>query len=74
MVGPDKKMRPYLENNLKQKGQGSWMPVAHACNLSYSGGRHQEDHSSKSAQENNSQNPILKKTNHKKRLAEWPKQ
>jgi hypothetical protein len=27
----------------------SWVPVAHACNPSYSGGRDQEDHGSKSA-------------------------
>jgi hypothetical protein len=30
------------------------VPVAHACNLSYSGGRDQEDHSLKSAQANSS--------------------
>jgi hypothetical protein len=27
----------------------SWVPVAHACNSSYSEGRDQEDHSSKPA-------------------------
>jgi hypothetical protein len=36
--------------------------VAHACNNSYSGGRDQEDHCSKAAQVNSSQDPILKKT------------
>jgi hypothetical protein len=36
----------------------SRMPVAHACNPSYSGGRGQEDHSSIPAKENRSQNPI----------------
>jgi hypothetical protein len=40
--------------------------VAHTCNLSYSGGRDQEDLSSKSAQANSLRDPILKK-NHKKR-------
>jgi hypothetical protein len=28
----------------KQDWTWSWAPVAHACNLSYSGGRDQEDH------------------------------
>jgi hypothetical protein len=40
--------------------------VAHACNPSYSGGRDQEDHSSKPAQENSSQDPISKKPSTKK--------
>jgi hypothetical protein len=40
-------------------------PVAHACNLSYSGGRDQEDHCSKPAQANSSWDPISKKTHHK---------
>jgi hypothetical protein len=35
--------------------------VAHACNLSYSGGRYQEDSGWKSAQENSLGDPILKK-------------
>jgi hypothetical protein len=30
----------------------SWVPVAHACNPSYSGGRDQEDHGSKLAPAN----------------------
>jgi hypothetical protein len=34
--------------------------VAHACNPSYSGGRNQEDHSSKPAWGNSSQDPISK--------------
>jgi hypothetical protein len=42
------------------------VPVAHACNPSYSEGRDQEDCGSKPAWANNSQDPILKKTNHKK--------
>jgi hypothetical protein len=35
--------------------------VAHACNLSYSGGRDQEDHGLKSAQANSSRDPTSKK-------------
>jgi hypothetical protein len=35
--------------------------VAHACNPCYSGGRDQEDHCSRAAQANSSQDPILKK-------------
>jgi hypothetical protein len=42
--------------------------VAHACNPSYSGSRDQEDHDSKPALLNSSQDPILKKKKkHKKR-------
>jgi hypothetical protein len=37
--------------------------VAHACNPSYSGGSDQEDHGS-----NSSQDPILKKSQHKNRV------
>jgi hypothetical protein len=40
--------------------------VAHACNPNYSEGRHQEDHGSKPAQANGSQDPISK-TLHKDR-------
>jgi hypothetical protein len=40
--------------------------VAHACNPSYSGDRDQEDHSSKSAQANSSQDPISKIPNTKR--------
>jgi hypothetical protein len=40
-------------------------PVAHTCNPSYSGGRGQEDHCSKPAQANSSQNPILKNPSQK---------
>jgi hypothetical protein len=40
--------------------------VAHTCNPTYSGGRDQEDCGSKPAQANRSQDPILKKTPHKK--------
>jgi hypothetical protein len=36
--------------NVKSEG---WLLLAHTCNPSYSGGRDQEDHSSKPAQVNN---------------------
>jgi hypothetical protein len=42
--------------------------VAHACNPSYSGGRDQEDCSSKPAWANSLKDPIWKKKNHKKRV------
>jgi hypothetical protein len=38
-----------------------WVPVAHACNPSYSAGTDQEAHSSKPAWGNSSQDPISKK-------------
>jgi hypothetical protein len=44
--------------------------VTHTCNPSYSGGRDQEDHDSKSVQAKSSRNCILKKTHHKKRKKE----
>jgi hypothetical protein len=40
----------------------SWALVAHACNPSYSGGRDQEDHNSRQAQANSSQDLISKIT------------
>jgi hypothetical protein len=55
------------------KESPSWVPVAHAYNPSYSGGRDQEDLSSKPAQENSSQDLYLKKTHHNKGLVEWLK-
>jgi hypothetical protein len=50
---------------------GSLVLVAHTCNPSYSGGRDQEDHSSKPAI--GSQDPIFKKPFHKKGLVKWLK-
>jgi hypothetical protein len=49
--------------------------MTHACNPSYSGGRGQgqEDHSSKPAWANSSQDPILKNTHHEKGLVAWLK-
>jgi hypothetical protein len=50
--------------------------VAHSCNPSFSGDRDQEDHGSKPAQANSSQDPILtkkKKKNHKEGPVKWLK-
>jgi hypothetical protein len=51
----------------------SWVLVAHTYNPSYSGGRNQEDHSSKPAWANSSRDPIWKYPSHtkKKSLVEW---
>jgi hypothetical protein len=52
----------------------SWAPGAHTCNLSYSGGRDQENHSSRPAQEKKKKKkvrPYLKNTQHKRGLAKW---
>jgi hypothetical protein len=48
-------------------------PVAHACNPSYSGGRDQEDLSSKSAQAKSSARPYLDKSLTKTGVREWLK-
>jgi hypothetical protein len=47
--------------------------VTHFCNPSYSGGRDQEDRSSKPAWANNSTRPYLEKCLHKKGLVKWLK-
>jgi hypothetical protein len=47
--------------------------VAHSCNLSFSGGRDQEDHSSKPSKGKYFQRLYLKNTQYKKGLAEWLK-
>jgi hypothetical protein len=49
----------------------SWVPVAHAYNPSYSGGRHQEDPSPKPVHTKSSQDPTQKKPFTKKGLVEW---
>jgi hypothetical protein len=56
-----------------KNGLRSQAPVAHTCNPSYSGGRHQEDHDSKLARTNSSARPYLEKTLHKKGLVDWLK-
>jgi hypothetical protein len=50
---------------------GKWVPVAHASNPSYLGGRDQEDCGSKPAQTNSFVRPYMKKTYNKKGLVEW---
>jgi hypothetical protein len=47
--------------------------VAHVCNPSYSGGRNQEDRSSKPTQANSSTRPYLEKPFTKIGLVEWLK-
>jgi hypothetical protein len=49
------------------------MLETYTCNPSYSGGRDQEDCSSKPAWASSLQDSISKKTLHKKRLVEWLK-
>jgi hypothetical protein len=49
-----------------QSASFCWVPVAHACNLSYVGGRDQEDHCTKPARENSLWDPISKKTSQKR--------
>jgi hypothetical protein len=44
-----------------KRNETSWMPVTHACNPSYSGGRDEEDHGLKPVWANSLQDPILKK-------------
>jgi hypothetical protein len=48
-----------------------WVPVAHACNPSYSGGRDQKDSGSKPARANSFTRPYLEKPFTKIGLVEW---
>jgi hypothetical protein len=59
-----------MKKKLKNK-DGSRVPVVHACNPSYSGGRDQKDLSLKPAWANSSTKPHPKQTHHKKGLVEW---
>jgi hypothetical protein len=45
----------------------SWVPVAHTCNPSYSGGSDQEDRCLKPAQANSFERPYLEKNSSQKR-------
>jgi hypothetical protein len=54
----------------KERKEKSQMPVAHTCNPSYSGGKDQENCSSRPTQRNSSKDPILKIANTKKGLME----
>jgi hypothetical protein len=56
------------------KHKPSWALTAHTCNPSYSGGRDREDHGSKAAQANSSQDPILKNPSQKKYSPEFKPQ
>jgi hypothetical protein len=56
-----------LEALSGKKFHSCQMLVAHSCNPSYLQARDQEDHCWKPALANSSQDPILKKTYHKKR-------
>jgi hypothetical protein len=49
----------------------SLVPVAHACNPSYAGGRDQKDRGQKPAWVNSSQDIISKKHQYIKGLVEW---
>jgi hypothetical protein len=51
------KINKYIKYELKKKDLGLGAPT---CNPSYLGGRDQEDHGSKPAQANSSQDPISK--------------
>jgi hypothetical protein len=51
-------MKRYILNKESLNRNSSQVPVAHACNPSYLGGRDQEDCSSKPAQANSLQDPI----------------
>jgi hypothetical protein len=62
-----------IKKKKKEKNSPSQVLVAHTCNPSYSGGRDQKDHGSKSSWANSSQNTISRKIHHKKRLVEWLK-
>jgi hypothetical protein len=70
--------RPHLLNteltlNLARDICGWASTVAHICNPSYSGGRHQEDHGLKPAWANSSRDPILKNLSQNIGLVEWLK-
>jgi hypothetical protein len=60
-------------NSSQKKYKWSWVPMAHACNPSYSGSRDQEDHGPKQAWPNSSRDPISKKPITKIGLVEWLK-
>jgi hypothetical protein len=57
--------QPRLHRETVSKREERLGTVAHTCNPSYSGGRDQEDHGSKPAWVNSSQDPILKNPSQK---------
>jgi hypothetical protein len=50
----------------RQDWQLGWVPIAHTCNPSYSGGREQEDHGLKPTQAKSLRDPVSKIPNTKK--------
>jgi hypothetical protein len=62
---PGKNPFPPVHLGVGGKKEPGWVPVAHACNPSYSGGRDQDNCSLKSAWANSSQDPISKIPNTK---------
>jgi hypothetical protein len=56
-----KYISPTCSSQVQSKTPLSQVSVADACHPSYSGGRDQEDHSSKPAQANSSEDPITEK-------------
>jgi hypothetical protein len=71
MRGREKETEGERERDGKKEGKKerkegrkkkSQVPLAHSCNSSYSRGRDQEDHGSKPAWANSSQDPMLKNT------------
>jgi hypothetical protein len=54
------------QDPISKINNASQAPVAHACNPSYSGGRDQEDCSSKPAQANSSRDPVSKNPSQKR--------
>jgi hypothetical protein len=65
--------QPGVQRETLSQKEESRVPVAPAYNPSYSGGRDQEDNSSKIAPVNSCRDPISKKPITKKGLVEWLK-
>jgi hypothetical protein len=66
-------LRLHLKQFGKERMTWSQVPVAHASNPSYSGGRDHEGRGSKPLWANNSRDAISKKPNTKKSWLEWLK-
>jgi hypothetical protein len=71
-------IKPYLEktqhthtHHKHTHKRQDWAPRLHAYTPSYSGGRDQEDCSSKPAQANSARNSVSKKNLSQKRVVEW---
>jgi hypothetical protein len=66
-------MLPNAQDYTTNKTEPTRAPVAHACNPSYSGGRDQENHSSKPAKQIVRKILSQKNLSQKKWLVEWLK-